>query len=195
MVELLTRKAQPPDLQSAHEINRRVRQIERDLAILGAMPFPKAEQNGAAGVQVKELAPTTLDSHSSNGGPKELTPGRSKTAPRGLWHVLLNGLCRMGIHRGEWRFLSEGICSQSRECGGCGAIQDRTKHRLQWGYVRNRSCGQQRACMRCHTTDKQRVRHEAWSESWEVEQRWWQGSKEAHRCLRCGVVEEWTDSD
>ena len=178
-------------MESAHEISRRVRQIERDLTILGAMPLTRAGQDGSVGLQVKKVVPTTLDRHSGNGGPKGIIPAQGKGTPRGLQQVLLTGLCRMGIHSGEWQYLTECACGQERECGRCGAIQARTRHRRQWRYVGDRGCGQTRVCIRCYFTDKFRDRHEGWSEEWDVG-----GSESAHRCLRCGAVETWsTNSD
>ena len=192
MVDLLT--SQPPDTQSAHEINRRVRQIKRDLAILGAIPFPEATQNGAPVVQVKELVPAIQDPRLKDGSLGRLPPGGSKATLPGFGRLLSNCLCRIAVHSGKWRYSAEGKCSQSRECGRCGALQDRTKHFRQWRYVVDRSCGQVRICIRCHCHDEHRVSHE-WSRSWQVDRRWWQGAKLAHRCIRCETVEEWDDSD
>ena len=87
--------------------------------------------------------------------------------------------------------MTEGNCAQGRECGRCGSVHLRTRHERDWRYIRQRTCEQVRSCRRCNTTNGERTSHE-WSESWEPEHRWWQGAKEAHRCLRCGVVEEWT---
>ena len=103
---------------------------------------------------------------------------------------LSRGMCRVGLHRGDWGYVTEGKCSQMRECRGCGSIHARTRHKREWRYLTDRSCGQVRTCMRCHTADKQRVRHEKWSDSWDAG-----GDEMAHECLRCGVVERWTVSD
>ncbi len=114
--------------------------------------------------------------------------GRQRTPKPWLMSVL----CRLGMHQGQWAFVVEGKCTQGRECGRCGAIQDRIKHQREWHYIRARTCEQLRSCTRCNATNGERIEHE-WSESWEVEWGWWQ--KEAHRCLRCTVVQEWTVND
>ena len=63
-------------------------------------------------------------------------------------------------------------------------------HEGQWAYVAKGNCTQGRECERCGSVHVS-TNHE-WSESWEIETRWWQGDKEGHRCLQCGEVEEWT---
>ena len=170
MVELLT-KARPSDMQSAHEINRRVRQFERELTILGAMPFPKSGLNGATAVEAQEQAecmddvkaPPTQDPYPSKGGLRTVPPGGSKTTSRRRWHLLPKGLCRIGIHRGEWRYLSEGNCTQGLECGRCGSVHGRTKHQREWRYVDDGACGQLKVCKRCIASNGSRTRHQAWS--------------------------------
>ena len=104
------------------------------------------------------------------------------------------GLCRLGIHRGPWVYPHEGNCTQSRACARCGATHTRTKHQREWHYIRERTCEQVRSCGRCDAANGERTRHD-WGETYDLERRWWQNEKRAHRCLRCGVVEEWTVSD
>ena len=104
---------------------------------------------------------------------------------------LMAVLCHLGVHEGQWAYAVESHCTQGRECGRCGSVHVRTKHQREWRYMRERTCEQVRSCTRCSAANGERTSHE-WSESWEPETRWWQSSKEAHRCLRCGKVEEWT---
>ena len=131
MSELLTTMAPPAEPRSANEINQCVRQIERDLVILQAMPRPEAGLNGAAGAQVKELTEdieniqslTTQHPLPSNGSLERLCPGGSKTRHPGLFHLALRGLCRIGVDHGEWGYLSRGRCNQSREYVRCGLAE------------------------------------------------------------------------
>ncbi len=116
--------------------------------------------------------------------------GRQRTPKPWLMAVL----CHLGIHEGQWAYAAESNCRQGRECRRCGSVHVRTKHQREWRYIRERTCEQVRSCRRCNTANGERTSHE-WSESWEPKTRWWQGQKEAHRCLRCGVVEEWTVND
>ena len=112
--------------------------------------------------------------------------GRQRTPKSWLMAVL----CRLGMHGGRWAYVAEGNCTQGRECGRCGSVYVRTKHQREWRYIRKCTCEQIRSCRRCNAANGERTRHEKWSESWDVG-----GDERAHRCLRCGVVEEWTVSD
>ncbi len=105
--------------------------------------------------------------------------------------------CSLGIHRGQWDYVIEGDCTQTRTCGRCGVTHTRTKHQREWRYVSSGRCEQVQHCTRCESVSGDRIEHveHVWSDSWEPKTRWWQGDKEAHRCLRCGVVEEWTVND
>ncbi len=182
-------------VRSVLEANPNSVQIERDQADLDTLPGNQAGRKGSGIAPVEDQiegteyiqSPTTQDSIPNYGAPKTLPPIKSKSTHRGLAHLLLGGLCRIGIHHGDWEYLFEGECSQSRECGQCRTIHARTKHRRQWGYIQNESCNQRRSCMRCQSVDKQRVRHEAWSEAWDVGR-----DEKAHRCLRCKVIEKWS---
>ena len=124
-------------------------------------------------------------------GPRGVTRRGRQRTPK-PWPMAV--LCRLGMHQGQWAFVAEGRCTQGRECGRYGSVPVRTEHQREWRYVRARSCGMARECIRCHTTDKHGVRHE-WGKTYVVARRWWGGDKEAHRCLRCGEVEEWTVND
>ena len=185
-------------VDSVLEANPNLVQIERDQVDLDTVAGPEAGLKGSGVATVEELvegtehiqSPTTQESFPNYGGLKILPPTKSKTTHRGLANLLLSGLCRIGIHHGDWEYLFEGECSQSRECGHCRAIHARTKHRRQWEYIQYESCNQSRSCMRCQSVDKQRVRHEAWSEAWDVGR-----DEKAHRCLRCNVIEKWSTAD
>ena len=114
-------------------------------------------------------------------------------APRRRVPAWMAVLCGLGIHEGQWVYPHEGNCTQGRGCGRCGSVHVRTKHQREWCYIRAGACGQVRSCGRCNAANGERTRHE-WGETWEPETRWWQSDKMAHQCLRCGVVEEWTDN-
>ena len=109
--------------------------------------------------------------------------GRQRTPKPWLMSVL----CRLGRHQGQWAYVAEGNCTQGRECGRCGAVHARTKHQRKWRYVGESTCEQLRTCQQCSAINGSRTRHEEWSEAWDVGE-----DVRAHRCLRCGVVEEWT---
>ena len=116
--------------------------------------------------------------------------GRQRTPKPWLMAVM----CGVGLHDGSWEYTAAGDCVQGRECRRCGTVHIRSKHQREWRYVRDGACHQVRNCERCSDTDGGRTTHE-WSETWEPETRWWQSSKEAHRCLRCREEEEWTVND
>ena len=122
--------------------------------------------------------------------PRVTRRGRQRTPKP--WPMAV--LCRLGMHQGQWAFVAEGRCTQGRECGRCGSVHVRTKHQRQWRYIRDRACRQVRSCGRCNAPNGERTRHE-WGATYDVEARWWQSDKRAHRCLRCGAVEEWSTHD
>ena len=103
------------------------------------------------------------------------------------WYAAM--LCRLGIHRAEWRYLVERDCAQLRVCERCGKTRVRTKHQREWRYVRDGSCEQVKTCRRCEAMTGHRMRH-AWGKTYSVD--WSTG---AHRCARCGQVEEWDTSN
>ena len=118
-------------------------------------------------------------------GEAQLVTRRSRQRTPKPW--LMAVLCRLGLHQGKWEYVAEGNCSQGRECGRCGSVHARIKHRREWRYIGESTCEQVRTCRRCNALSGNRTRHEAWSAAWNVG-----GDNRAHRCLRCGVVEEWT---
>ena len=40
--------------------------------------------------------------------------------------------CRIGLHHGDWVFVSRLHCSQGRTCGGCGERSNKVKHDVKW---------------------------------------------------------------
>ena len=94
--------------------------------------------------------------------------------------------CSLGIHRGQWDFVIEGDCTQTRTCGRCDVTHTRTKHRHQWQYIREGSCSQNRACVRCEAVRSERTKHEEWGDTYHVS-----SDEDAHRCKRCGEVVTW----
>ena len=125
-------------------------------------------------------------------GEAQLVTRRGRQRTPKPWPIAV--LCHLWMHEGRWTYVAEGNCTQGRECARCGSVHARTKHQCEWRYIRERTCEQVRSCRRCNAANGERTGHE-WSEPWEPETRWWQGEKGAHRCLRCGVLEEWTVND
>ena len=173
---------------SAHEINRRVRKIERDQVLSQMMPSGERELNGDAARPLKDLVQSNGATTSSRAIPSDLSPPEHPP-PSIKRHVpwYLAVLCRVGIHSGQWEYVAAGHCSQTRTCDRCGVTKVRTKHRRHWKYVGERTCEQIRICKRCDALSGNRTRHEDWSESWDVG-----GDRSAHRCLRCGHVDTWS---
>jgi len=192
-----------------------------DEQLLGETQKTVSNRNGATPTQTKGLvaysdgiSPTMTTGHTnpSSGRPHGRSvqarpaasafPGATGVAQletrRGRQRTpkpwLMAALCRLGMHEGQWAYVAEGNCTQGRKCGRCGYIHVRTKHQREWRYIREGTCEQVRSCGRCNAANGERTSHE-WGETWEPETRWWQSSKGAHRCLRCGEVEEWTVND
>ena len=166
------------DPRSAHEINRRVRQIEMDRVLL--------EVTGRRKEIRREGEPVGAFPGATGEAQLLTRRGRQRTPKPWLRAVL----CRLGMHHGQWAFVAEGNCAQGRECGRCGSVHVRARHRREWCYLRESTCEQVRKCGRCSDANSERTSHE-WGEDYDIETRWWQGSKEGHRCLRCGAEEEW----
>ena len=163
---------------SAHEINRRVRQIERDQLFSAVTPWSGWEADGAAPAQTKSqvvynngISPTTTtgNTNPSSGRPHKGSAqsrpasfalfgenGEAQLVTRGWQRTpkpwLKAGLCRLGIHEGPWAYVAGGNCTQGRECGRCGSVHARTKHRQEWRYDGHRSCSQVWICSRCNRT-------------------------------------------
>ena len=161
--------------------------LETDKVVGGPVAGPAVEQQGRA---MDEAAAAGAWPGATRAAPRVTRRGRQRTPKP--WPMAV--LCRLGMHQGRWAFVAEGRCTQGRECARCGSVHMRTKHQREWRYVRDQSCGQVRSCTRCNAANGERTSHE-WGETWEPETRWWQNEKGAHRCLRCGVEEEWTVSD
>ena len=131
------------------------------------------------------------------------------------------GLCRLGIHRGPWAYLEEDLCDQFRKCAICETYQlrirhkrdwrfagpsrceqlrscgrcdssdgTRIRHNREWRYAGKSTCNQKRVCMRCNDSDKNRTRHQIWGDSYSDGP-----NSQAHRCIRCGVVESWSTAE
>ena len=132
-------------------------------------------------------------------GEQAAEPGEAQLVTRKGWQRTPNPwpmavLCSLWMHRGEWIYAAESNGMQGRECEMCGSVHVRTKHQREWRYIRKRTCEQVRSCGRCSAANGERTSHD-WDETYDVETRWWQSSKEGHRCLRCGKVEEWSYND
>ena len=158
--------------------------LETDKVAGETVADPAAEQQGKA---VDEAATACALPWAT--GEAQLVPRRSRQRTSKSW--LMAVLWRLGMHEGQWVYVAESSCTQGLECGRCGSVNVRTKHEREWRYISERTCEQARSCRRCNAANGERTLHR-WSVSWEPETRWWQSDKGAHRCLRCGVVEEWT---
>ena len=161
--------------------------LETDNVVGEPVANPAVEQRGKA---MSEAAAAGALPRATGEAQLVTRRGRQRTPKPWLMAVV----CRLGMHEGQWAFVAESNCTQGRECGRCGSVHVRTKHWRVWHYIRERTCEQVRSCVRCNAANGERTSH-VWSESWEPETRWWQSDKGAHRCLRCGVVEEWTVND
>ena len=160
---------------------------ETDKVVGDPAADPAVEQQGGA---MDEAAPAGAWPRAT--GEAELVTRRGRQRTPKPW--LMAVLCRLGMYQGQWPYIAQGNCTQGRECGRCGSVHVRTRHRREWRYIREGTCEQVRSCGRCNAANGEGTSHE-WGESYEVEGSWWGGSKEAHRCLRCGEYEEWSDND
>jgi ribosomal protein L40E len=164
----------------------------------GAVAYPHGLRNGKTeeGRQQLTLEPNTNTTQLAGSRPvaahfAEATDqpapltGQGQDRTRVPWYAAV--LCRVAIHRGQWEYLAEGHCAQTRTCERCGTTKVRTKHQREWQYDRAVSCQQTRICRRCNALSGTRTRHEQWSESWNAGR-----DESAHRCLRCGIVETWS---
>ena len=60
------------------------------------------------------------------------------------------GKCALGFHAGEWRYLREGSCQQTRVCSRCKAESQQLVHTWQtWDYQNADACLMVRECGRC----------------------------------------------
>lgn len=196
--------------RSAHEISRSVRAIERgreinapaysrgdwmhlDIISVDRPPRNGHGLNGFTPASVEVLAkpgkpaqlPRPLRNPDSSGRRPDIPPA---TGVRKRWQeakdMLSRGMCRVGLHLGDWGYVTEGECSQMRECRGCESIHARTKHKREWVYTRVGSCSQVKRCLRCNNAEGHRSRHPSWSDIG--------SSKE--RCDRCGEVRDRYDA-
>ena len=64
------------------------------------------------------------------------------------------GKCALGFHTGEWRYLQDGSCRQTRICSRCKVASQQLVHAWQgWGYESSDSCRMARRCGRCAETE------------------------------------------
>ena len=197
------RKSMP---RSAQEINQSVRGIRRgrernaldyahgkltrlDIISVERLPRNGCGSNGVTPASVEVLAkpdrpvqlPTLLRNPDRSGRRPDSHPA---TGMRRRWQeakdALSRGMCRVGLHRGDWNYVTEGKCSQMRECRGCESIHERTKHKREWVYTRAGSCSQVKRCLRCNISEGHRSHHPSWSNI--------SGSRE--RCDRCSEVRD-----
>jgi len=161
--------------------------LETDKVVGEPGADPAVEQQGKTR---DETAP--VDGSPRAAGEAQLVTRRGRQRTPKPWLSVV--MCRLGMHDGQWAYAAKGNCTQGRECERCGSVHVRARHQREWRYIRAGSCEQVRKCGRCSDANGERTSHK-WGEDYDIETRWWQGSREGHRCLRCGVVEEWTVND
>ena len=192
--------------RSAHEINRRVRGMEwareknspahaqgsltrLDIISVESPPRNGRGSNGVTPASVEVLAktdkpiqlPTPLRNLDRSGQwPYSLLVAGVRRGWQKARDMLSTGMCSVGLHRGEWGYVTAGKCSQMRDCRGCESIHARTKHKREWVYTHAGSCSQVKRCLRCNNSEGHRSRHGSWSDI--------DGSRE--RCDRCGEVRD-----
>jgi hypothetical protein len=60
------------------------------------------------------------------------------------------GKCALGFHTGEWRYLQEGSCQQTRICLRCQVASQQLVHAWKsWDYEKSDDCRMARRCGRC----------------------------------------------
>lgn len=60
------------------------------------------------------------------------------------------GKCALGFHAGEWRYLQDGSCQQTRICSRCKVASEQLVHTWQsWNYEKSDDCRMARRCGRC----------------------------------------------
>lgn len=60
------------------------------------------------------------------------------------------GKCALGFHTGEWRYLQDGSCQQTRICSRCKVASQQLVHAWQsWEYEKSDDCRMARRCGRC----------------------------------------------
>ena len=58
--------------------------------------------------------------------------------------------CKLGFHKGEWKYDRAGNCNQTRICDRCGQDSTRLSHAWQeWLYDQADTCDQTKTCNRC----------------------------------------------
>jgi hypothetical protein len=70
----------------------------------------------------------------------------------GLMDRLNQAKCATGLHAGDWLWLAEGNCAQSRTCTRCGNVGNRDHHNVtKWAFAGDQAspCLMERHCERC----------------------------------------------
>jgi hypothetical protein len=64
------------------------------------------------------------------------------------------GKCALGFHVGDWRYLQDGSCQQTRLCSRCKTASQQLVHTWQdWDYESTDACRMARHCGRCAETE------------------------------------------
>jgi hypothetical protein len=64
------------------------------------------------------------------------------------------GKCALGFHIGDWRYLQDRSCQQTRICSRCKAASQQLVHTWQrWDYESMDACRMARQCARCAETE------------------------------------------
>jgi hypothetical protein len=64
------------------------------------------------------------------------------------------GKCALGFHIGDWRYLEDRFCQQTRICSRCQAASQQLVHTWQsWDYETTHACRMARQCARCAETE------------------------------------------
>ena len=159
--------------------------LEKDKVVDEPAADPAAEQQGKA---MREATPAMTAAVEAL-----LVTRRGPQRTPKPW--LMAVLCWLGMHQVQGVYVAEGNCTQVAECGRCGSVHVGIKHQREWRYIRERSCEQVNSCRRCNAANGEKATTHEWGETYDIHGRWWQFAREAHRCLRCGEVEEWTVND
>ncbi|HEX6436528.1 MAG TPA: lipocalin family protein [Candidatus Binatia bacterium] len=91
------------------------------------------------------------------------------------------GKCALGFHTGEWRYLQDGSCEQTRICSRCRVASQQLVHPWQtWDYESSNDCRMSRRCGRCAEAES-KVEHVWASPIYASEQ----SCALVHPCSRC----------
>jgi hypothetical protein len=91
------------------------------------------------------------------------------------------GKCALGFHTGEWRYLQDRSCEQTRICSRCRVASQQLVHPWQtWDYESSNDCRMSRRCGRCAEAES-KVEHVWASPIYASEQ----SCALVHPCSRC----------